>query len=184
MTNREGGHPANARVLDLHVAELKSLFHALDPAPFRERDLDPRAHEFILEWAREEPLGVPLAASVRVDRGGTTEEEAILQQAVREFFRECARAERRNLRRLLRNGRISLAIGLAFVAVASIAADLAGGMKYRVIQESVVIGGWVALWRPLEIFLYDWWPIRSEAHLYDRLAAMTVRVSRTPAGSP
>ena len=28
-----------------------------------------------------------------------------------------------------------------------------------------MIGGWVALWRPMEIFLYDWWPIRGEVRL-------------------
>jgi hypothetical protein len=32
------------------------------------------------------------------------------------------------------------------------------------------------MWRPLENFLYDWWPIRAEARLFDRLSAMTVRV--------
>jgi hypothetical protein len=46
----------------------------------------------------------------------------------------------------------------------------------KLIQESVVIGAWVALWRPLEIFLYDWWPIRGDIRLYDRLASMTVRL--------
>jgi hypothetical protein len=41
-------------------------------------------------------------------------------------------------------------------------------------RESLVIGGWVALWRPAEIFLHDWWPILGEARLFDRLAAMPV----------
>lgn len=178
MTASERGHAPGARVLDLHVAELKSLFHALDAAPFRERDLDPRAQQFIVEWAREQPAGVPLGLSVRVDRGGSPEDAAVLQQAVGEFFRECALSERRELRQLLRRGRSSLAIGLAFVAIASVVADLAGGTQYGIIQESVVIGGWVALWRPLEIFLYDWWPIRAEARLYDRLADMSVQLLR------
>ena len=44
------------------------------------------------------------------------------------------------------------------------------------LRESLLIGGWVAMWRPLEVFLYDWWPIRAEARLYDRLAAMPVRI--------
>ena len=39
-----------------------------------------------------------------------------------------------------------------------------------------MIGAWVALWRPLEIFLYDWWPILGEARLVDRLSAMPVQV--------
>jgi hypothetical protein len=37
--------------------------------------------------------------------------------------------------------------------------------------------GWVAMWRPMEIFLYDWWPIRAEATLADRLNVMPVRIS-------
>ena len=45
-----------------------------------------------------------------------------------------------------------------------------------VARESLLIGGWVAMWRPLEVFLYDWWPIRAEARLFDRLSAMTVRI--------
>jgi hypothetical protein len=34
----------------------------------------------------------------------------------------------------------------------------------------------VAMWRPLEVFLYDWWPIRAEARLFDRLSTMPVRI--------
>jgi hypothetical protein len=36
---------------------------------------------------------------------------------------------------------------------------------------------------PLEVFLYDWWPIRAEARLFERLSAMPVRIEyeeRTP----
>ena len=42
-------------VLDLHLAELRQIFDSLDPAPFRERDLDPKASEYIVDWARECP---------------------------------------------------------------------------------------------------------------------------------
>ena len=40
------------------------------------------------------------------------------------------------------------------------------------------------MWRPLEVFLYDWWPIRNEARLSDRLAAMPVRIRYMNATSP
>jgi hypothetical protein len=46
----------------------------------------------------------------------------------------------------------------------------------EILRETLAIGGWVSLWRPLEIFLYDWWPILREAHLSDRLGAMPVRI--------
>ena len=85
------------------------------------------------------------------------------------------------LRELLRRGRISLAIGLAFLAVSIGLGDLLpiyfqSSRLAGIAKESMLIGGWVAMWRPLEIFLYDWWPIRAEAVLFDRLAAMPVRI--------
>ena len=39
--------PPRSERLDIHVGELKQLFNAMDPAPFRDRDLDPKAEEFI-----------------------------------------------------------------------------------------------------------------------------------------
>jgi hypothetical protein len=30
---------------------------------------------------------------------------------------------------------------------------------YELTDESFVIGGWVAMGRPLETLLFDWWPI-------------------------
>ena len=44
--------------------------------------------------------------------------------------------------------------------------------------------GWVSVWRPLEVFLYDWWPIRNEARLSERLSAMPVRTRPGNAAVP
>ena len=43
--------PATCELIEVHVSELKQLFNAIDPSPFRERDLDPKAEEFIVDWA-------------------------------------------------------------------------------------------------------------------------------------
>jgi hypothetical protein len=45
-----------------------------------------------------------------------------------------------------------------------------------ILKESVLILGWVANWRPLEIFLYDWWPLARRRDLYLRLAAARVEL--------
>jgi hypothetical protein len=80
-------------------------------------------------------------------------------------------------------------IGVLFVAAAIVIGDLVSGLVGRfdwgrLMQESVVIGAWVALWRPIEIFLYDWWPLVQEARLYDRLASMSVQVVSASKGVP
>jgi len=175
---------AQPESIAVHVATVQHLFDSLDPAPFRERDLDPKVEQYIVGWARELPPRRPLALVVHLDQAGPGD-EALLQRAVREYFQQRAVAERRALRHLLHIGRVSLAIGLVVLAVAMVLGDLLSVLVGRyaygeIIAHSLLIGGWVALWRPLEIFLYEWWPIRADAKLYDRLSAMPVRVVDSP----
>jgi hypothetical protein len=169
--------------VEVRVAELRQLFNSMDPSPFRERDLDPQAEEFIVSWAREAPRGAPLQLVVHVDRLGEAAQAGALRPAVNEFFRYRAEMTRRRLRELFRVGRISLLIGLLALTVAfGIVSVLEGWLSTLrigpLLREGMLIGGWVAMWRPLEIFLYDWWPIRREAQLYDRLAAMPVEIAQ------
>lgn len=42
--------PPGSQVIEVRVAELRNLFNSIDPSPFVERDLDPRAEDFIVEW--------------------------------------------------------------------------------------------------------------------------------------
>jgi hypothetical protein len=175
--------PPNCQLIEVHVGELNQLFNAIDPAPFRNRDLDPAAEEFIVGWAREIPGDVPLGLVVHLDRPeGLPEEPAILRDAIAEFFRNRAQASRRRLRQLFKQGRTSLLIGVTVLAVSLFAGDVVARLFGEdrlggILRESLVIGGWVAMWRPMEVFLYDWWPIRADAKLADRLSAMPVRIS-------
>jgi hypothetical protein len=173
--------PAECRAIEVRVAELRQLFNAIDPSPFRERDLDPRAEAFIVDWARDLPRDAPLALLVHLERAcGPEDEAAMLRDAVHEYFRQRALDFRRQLRDLFRRGRISLVIALAFLGVALTASDLIRNLSQspvaEVFSEGLIIGGWVAMWRPLEVFLYDWWPILAEVRLAERLSMMPVRI--------
>jgi len=174
--------PPNCAVIEVHVGELKQLFNSIDPSPFRTKDLDPEAEEFIVGWAKDLPRDAVLALVVDLDRqAGLPDEAAVLRDAIHEFFHQRAAAYRRRLRELFRRGRTSLFIGLTALAAAIAAGDFLGTLLKtsrigEILRESLTIGGWVSMWRPLEVFLYDWWPIRNEARLSDRLGAMPVRI--------
>lgn len=174
-------------MIEVHVAELNQLFNSMDPAPFHDRDLDPSAEEFIVSWSRDLPRAAPLCLLVHLDRPAQGADEAlIVRNATHRFFGDRSAAARRRLRQLFHRGRISLLIGIGFLGAAVSASQLLENWLHPsgfvdVLRESLLIGGWVAMWRPLEIFLYDWWPIRAEARLFDRLAAMLVRV-KYPSG--
>jgi hypothetical protein len=174
--------PTARHVLELHVGNIEQLFNSIDPAPFRERDLDPQAEEYVVGWARELGRDGPLALRVRIDQPvKDADPGAIVREAICRFFEQRAIVTRQRLRQLIRVGRTSLLIGLVFLAASILIGDVMeaalrttrfGGL----VREGLLIGGWVAMWRPLEIFLYEWWPIRAEARLFDRLSEMTVQV--------
>jgi hypothetical protein len=163
--------PPKCSVIEVHVGELKQIFNAIDPSPFRDKDLDPKAEEFIVGWAKELPRDAALALVVDLDReAGLPDEAAVLRDAIHEFFTQRAQAYGRRLRELFRVGRTSLVIGLVALTSAIalgdfLAALMKGSRIGEIVRESLTIGGWVSMWRPLEIFLYDWWPIRSETRL-------------------
>ena len=168
------------QVIELRVDDVAQLFHTLDPFPFREKDLDREAEEYIVGWARELPGRLPLKIVVHFPNSETqTKRAMVLGEAFGHYFSDRASALQRDLNELFRIGRRSLAIGMAILAACLMLAHFAVGAIFedpfrRLVEESLLILGWVANWRPLEIFLYDWWPLARRRDLYLRLSAATV----------
>lgn len=175
--------PAATEWLDLHIGSQRQLFNSMDPAPFRQRDLDPAVATYVREWAEELSRAARLGIKVTLTGESATSADAeLLRIALHENFARSAADERRQLRRLFRDGRISLMIGIGFLAVAIIVAEwattrISNPHHAMLVEESVVIGGWVALWQPINIYLYGWWPIRASARLFDRLAGAEVQLA-------
>jgi len=174
--------PRETEVIEVHVSELGQIFNSLDPSPFHDKDLDADAEEFIVGWAKEAAPDKPLALRIHLDKPTVAPEMARdLREAVHTFFARRSMLAGQRLRELFRIGRRSLVIGLAFLTICLVTGNWvarawADNHAADIVRESLLIGGWVAMWRPLEIFLYGWWPIRRERRLYDRLGAMPVRI--------
>lgn len=174
--------PPRCHVIEIRVSELRQLFNAIDPSPFQDRDLDPRAEEFIVAWAGDLPQAEPWALVVYLDRAaGRADEADVLRDAIHQYFGQRAAAAHRRLRELFRRGRISLLIATVFLAASTAAGSMLAGYLGEspvsdVLREGLLILGWVAMWRPLEVFLYDWWPIRAERDLLRRLNTIPVRI--------
>jgi hypothetical protein len=174
-------------VIELRVDEIAQLFHTLDPFPFRERDLDREAEEYIVGWARELPIDQTIRIVVHFpDSVAQTNVARDLNDAFSRYFSHKAGVIQRDLNELFRVGRRSLYIGIFVLIVCLIAAHFAGGFLVeiafkRLVEESFLILGWVANWRPLEIFLYDWWPIAHRRDLYRRLSKAIVEAKPYPA---
>lgn len=178
--------PASANVIEVHLKTAEQLFNSLDPSPFHERDLDDEAERYIVGWAREiEGVG-PLRLIVTLPAAARDAAAAQrIPDAIHNYFSYRASQTRQDLRELLRIGWRSLVIGLVvlllcFVAIQYMKLAASETAIGRLTEQSLLILGWVANWRPLEIFLYDWWPIRRRLVLLRRLAEMPVEVQAAP----
>lgn len=163
------------------MRELRQLFNSLDATPFPETDLDAEAEEFILQWAMELPSDVRIRLRIHVEQPPTNEQSAAqVATALHSFFAYRTEIVRRRFRLLLARGRLSLIIGLTCLAASVTAANLlrqfGEGTLLAIVRESLIIGGWVAMWGPLEILLYSWWPLRHELRVCERLASAIVEV--------
>ena len=47
----------------------------------------------------------------------------------------------------------------------------------------VLSAGWVALWEPSEIFLYDWWPFRQDMRIYNKIADADLAIRESEVGA-
>jgi hypothetical protein len=167
--------------LALRVREVGQLFNSMDPTPFLNKDLDPEAEAFIETWASGYVAGSRFHITIHLeqwpDEGDPTE---MLTGAIHNHFNYKAGRTRSSLKRLLREGRTSLMIGLIFVSLCLVAADVIGrsgsNAGYSVARESLTIVGWVAMWRPLQIFLYDWWPLQRQIRRYHMLGSAHIQV--------
>lgn len=176
-----GGHGQHRGRIELRLRELAQLFDSFDPAPFHEKDLDADAEEFITSWAREFPPDEPLVFRLHLPADQRRHEpERIVQDAVRHYFTYRSGLARLELRQALQLGRWSLVVGVVFLAACMTARALLQGFVRadwgRVVEEGLLIVGWVAMWRPIELLLYDWWPLRRKQRTFTNLSRMQVEV--------
>jgi hypothetical protein len=172
-------------LIEITLSGVEQLFNTLDPSPFHEKDLDADAEDYIVGAARELPAHEPFKLILYLPAVGAEIPAATdLAASIRNYFEYRKQTAARDLRLLLRQGRTALAIGVTFLGACLLLRELliaTHGTVERVFAESLLIAGWVAMWRPLEIFLYEWWPLRGTGRTYAKLSAMEIEIlSGTP----
>ena len=178
--------PLDSHIIEVRIRKLRQLFDSLDPSPFIALDLDDDAQQYVVGSAKVLSARLPLALAIHLREPIESAEEARdAGEAIREHFKRQSGFTTLRLRDLLHDGWISLAIGLTFLS-AALAASAAllkwaeASTAIAIFREGLIICGWVAMWRPIQIFLYDWWPILGDRRLFDRLSRMPVQVVCPP----
>ena len=172
-------------LIELRLADPAHLFNTIDPSPFAEKDLDEAAERFIDgavdDFHHHQPLR--LVIQLPAERCSDTVRERSIA-AIRHYFSWRAEETDRTRQRRLREGRMALLVGIAFVLLCMAVRPLISGSDsvfLSSLAEGLLIFGWVAMWRPVDTFLYGWWPLRRQARHYRRIADLPISVVPFPA---
>lgn len=168
-------------VLSIRIASLDAMFDSRDAHELSVRRIDLEWLEYILELMDEQTGkgATDLALRMPPDALASWSESALIESLRRELTR---REEflTIKLRENFRLGRISLLLGLLvlffFVGLSMLSNRLPIGPLREIFHEGFMIIGWVALWRPVEILLYDWWPIIADRTKIRRLLAGNITI--------
>jgi hypothetical protein len=170
-------------MIELRLRTVSQLFNTLDPFPFRERDLASDAESYIIKRAQDVPQTEPIVLSIEVASGLNQLGSADVESAIRHWFAYRAEGESRAMTLHFRDARLALLIGVCLLSVCMLSAWSISQRNpdtpiVRVLQESLVIIGWVVLWRPAEMLLYDWVPMVRRRKLFERVAAAQISVTQ------
>jgi hypothetical protein len=168
-------------LIEISLHKIDQLYNSFDPSPFHEKDIDDEAERYIFTAVREIGADKPfkLVIHLPADTADSPAAQAT-EAAIRKHFLYKLQTARRELRHELQRGRTSLLIGLGFLAACmagrEVALTFVPSALQRILSEGLLIIGWVAMWGPLEVFLYGWWPISGTCRILERLAVVDVEI--------
>jgi hypothetical protein len=168
-------------VIELRAPLLRNLFDERDPAPFRERDLDDDAAEYIVSAAQDihpKKLG---KLRIIVNDPQLEERRALAIAAIHDYFEYHVDLTKRKRRNAFDIGIRSLLIGLAFLSVSiivskTVSENVDDAFWRLLLKEGLLLTGWVSMWKPINFFLYEWWPIRDLINIYEKLRTIDIQI--------
>lgn len=164
------------------IGTLAQLFDSYDPSPFHERALDPKVDDYILSCVRELPTGTDFRLQVLVPPELLTH-ETDTAAAIHAHYTLAKAAAEREIRARLATGHGLLLLGLGVLLPCLLLRELIAanpGTLREAIAEGLLILGWVALWKPLEVLLFERFERRQQLQLLDALCHVQVHFETVP----
>ncbi|WP_374074650.1 hypothetical protein [Bdellovibrio bacteriovorus] len=180
MTTERYKVVGGVQIIEIRVNDIQQLFDFRDPAPFRERDLDENFTHYLEAYLDELSVHRPFKIQIDIARPRGDVTEQVIRDAIHEYFLYQIQIKQGQFSKNIRAAQLFLFIGLFILAVCLGLAQLIKQIESEIVsttlREGVVIFGWVSMWKPLELLLFDWYPIYDRIRIYKRLVSAEVEV--------
>lgn len=191
MTGRENKSRyrtvAGEHWIEVRVKDSQRLFDHRDPAPFRERELDAHFVEYIYTSVREFPVSAPIKVIIYIEEMEPSDLKGeAIREAIQSYFSYQIELQAGRLKRFWKRAQLFLFIGIAIlilcIGFAQSIPILSKPGAWGILREGIVIFGWVSIWKPIEVILFDWYPLFEDLRYYKKLRSTEMDIRFLPTG--
>lgn len=174
-------HVEGKPLIEVRIKNALQLFDVRDPAPFRERDLDDDFIEYVMSSAQEFSLSRPLKIVIYIEENESSAlPKVAIREAIHSYLSYQIDLKRSDLKSFIRRAQVYLVIGLLSLAFClslahNIPIENSIGLL-AILREGLVIFGWVSIWKPIELMLYDWYPLYEKIRFYKKIFQTEVEI--------
>lgn len=167
------GRPA----IEIKVETLSQLFDERDPAPFLNKDLDEDAEEYIISSIQEIGMKDKLILAI-FSEDQLNIDTNIIENAIHKHFSYKADLIATQIKAKLKLGFKALIIGLSFLFIATLSSVMIPdkNLVLKFFKEGLMLLGWVSMWFPVNIFLYEWWPLADKRRMMVFLSKVDIKI--------
>lgn len=165
--------------ITLHLDDIQYLF--ADPEP--DSDMFVSGMDYLCSEIKAYPRQEKFKVTIVLPQGKIADgQEDKTRQKLKRYCSFKIEESHRELIALHRQGVAALLIGLVVLVTCvllafgfSLVAQSGANEILKSLSQIITVlfaasAGWVALWMPAEIFLYDWWPFRQDMRIYKQIA--------------
>jgi hypothetical protein len=177
---KKGRYPkdGDGLVIELAAPDYHHLFDNRDPAKFRLRDLDDDAVEYLLASTNEVTHSRLRKIRIYFNQDEGAEIQTMVRESIHNYFSYEADLMDVKIGSTLKEGLKFLAIGLTFlsfsIVVSLILKPHTDSFFALFFKEGLLLLGWVSMWKPVNVFLYDWLPLRDLKTVYKKLSEVKI----------
>jgi hypothetical protein len=169
-------------LIQMKLSSVLQLFNSFDPAPFHEKELDNNAENYIVDAVKDFPPKTRFKIVIYLPEVIIGTKEALrIPEAIRSHFEYNSLMQKRKFRERFIYGEFALIVGLSFLAIATIASLAIDAYSSslpvaHLIANALEVTGWVAMWEPVTVFLFQLWPIVKQRKIYEKISRMEIDI--------
>jgi hypothetical protein len=168
--------------IDVVIRNVEDIYKHYDYISLNGKNLNYELEEYIFKALKNYPLSQKVKLIVRIPEGSEEYESGVLMKSIQEHFTCKVKEVDIFIKQQFKQWRINMVIGTLFLILCLILVEIFDEFSYinvmRIIKESFLIVGWVALWDPLTFILFGYQNIIRDKKYYIKLCALPITIER------